>query len=121
MGKLMTVDAWIRSRYVAESGPNRETVIEWIEQGKLPGEKQGEQYYIPEGACYISSEVRAGEAVVDAPRSGRMVKKGVPWYFLTRDGEDNQGPFDTEDEARAALTNFLENMKNKRAAGRGQE
>lgn len=118
MNKLMTVDAWIRSRYVDDSGPDQETVIRWIEEGHLEGEQQGDQYFIPEGAVYVSREPRAGEASAERSRTSRLVKRGVPWYFLTRDGEDDQGPFETGDEARAALTRFLENIQKKRAAGR---
>lgn len=116
MSKLMTIQAWLECNYMPGSEPDRETVIHWIESGQLAGERQGADYFIPEGAVFVSPAARAGEDEVACLRSGRLVRKGVPWYFLTRDGEDDRGPFDNEEQAREALRHFVAQMKEK---GRG--
>jgi hypothetical protein len=114
MSKLMTISSWVELHYISGSEPDEATVIQWIENGELAGERQGERYYVQEGAVYISSQTRGGEAQLNHPRSARLVKKGVPWYFLTRDDEDDQGPFETEQQAREALTRFMGHLRGAR-------
>ena len=41
-------------------------------------------------------------------RSGRIFSVGSEWYFTTREGDD-VGPFETKQEAEAALAVFLRN------------
>ena len=63
---------------------------------------------------YVTDIPRANEANdgydrttrVAYNRSTRLVQNGIPWYFLTRGGEST-GPYETVDEAKHALHNFV--------------
>jgi hypothetical protein len=44
--KLMSIDEYLSIRYTEGSRPCRATIIRRIQQGMLPGKKQGHRYYV---------------------------------------------------------------------------
>ena len=49
---------------------------------------------------------RHGEYGLIPPRQSRLFKMGEDWFFAIRRGVD-QGPYATESDARAALSQFI--------------
>lgn len=114
MSRLMTIEAWIKENYTEGSEPDINKVMRWIENGNLASVTQENQIMIPEDAMYVSSIPRLGEEDIVCERSSRLVKKeGVPWYFLTRGGEST-GPFETVEEAKQALHDFVSGISGKK-------
>lgn len=114
MSRLMTIEAWIKESYAEGSEPDIDKVMRWVENGNLVSVTEENQILIPEDAMYISGTPRSGEEDAAYNRSTRLVKKeGVPWYFLTRGG-DSTGPFETVDEAKQALHDFVSRISGKK-------
>lgn len=114
MSRLMTIEAWIKANYAEGSGPGIDKVMRWIENGNLASVAEENLIMIPEDAMYVSDTPRSGEKDTAYSRSTRLVKKeGVPWYFLTRGG-DSTGPFETVDEAKQALHDFVSEIRGKK-------
>lgn len=114
MSKLITIEEWIGTHYSDNPGQelDKDMVLRWIEDGQLSSVIKGDKILIPEGAMVISDDPRSGEAEVVHARSSRLVKNGVPWHFLARGGE-SVGPFNTVEEAKQALHDFVTGIKDK--------
>lgn len=59
--KLMNIDEYLEARYTRCSRPNKRTLIRWINEGQVPGKKQGKFYYIDIDA----EERKTGNPLVD--------------------------------------------------------
>lgn len=117
----MTIEAWIKENYTEGSEPGIEKVMRWIENGNLASVKEENQIMIPEDAMYVSDIPRSSEVDIAYDRttrvaynrSTRLVQNGVPWYFLTRGG-DSTGPFETVEDAKQALHDFVSEIRGKK-------
>lgn len=114
MSRLITIEAWIKAHYAEGSEPGIDKVMRWIENRNLVSVTEENQVMIPEDAMYVSDTPRSGEKDAAYNRSTRLIKKeGVPWYFLTRGG-DSTGPFETIEEAKQALHDFVSGISDKK-------
>lgn len=59
--------------------------------------------------CCMADNTRMGEEATPPRRGGRLFRDADDglWYFMTREGRP-MGPFDSEEEGRQALHDFLE-------------